>query len=151
LVASGSNVNLTTSNVDAFGYVYANRIRVGYPGVESDEITVFHNMSNWNLTSPSNVISVGHSTFSRMNNITTISFRCSIVVGQSNRTFNMSLPIPPRYTTAHTVVFSSVESGDDLTGYAHLYATSNDMRVKCMTLNDGNWYVSGVLTYETAP
>lgn len=153
LISTGSNVNITASNIDAYGTVHANKIRVGYPGFLSDEITFYHGMSNWNVTfsNNSNNISTGHARFSRINNLVTLSFRCTLVIGSSNHTIEMSLPRVPQYTTSHALVFTSVDSGNDIFGCAHLIQTSNNMVLKCASLDDGNWFTSGVITYESVP
>jgi hypothetical protein len=150
LIATGCNVNIVGSNIDAFGDVQAKTVRVGFPNSFSDAITVFHGMSNWNMTS-SNTMYTGHSTFSRMNSVVTVSFRCTLVIGTSNQETDLSLPLTPKYSVAHTVILTSVESDNDIFGRLHLYGTSNNMRIKCASLDPGNWHVSGTFVYEHAP
>lgn len=150
LIATGCNVNITASNIDAFGDIQARSVRVGFPDVLSDALTTFHGMSNWTMTS-SNTIYAGHSTFSRMNSNITISFRCTIVVDTSNQATDLSLPLTPKYSVAHPIILTSVDSDNDIFGCMHLYSTSNNMRIKCSSLDPGNWYVSGTFVYEHAP
>lgn len=150
IIATGSNINITASNIDAWGKLSASTISLGYP-IQGDSLYAFKNFDDWvPTTSTSNVtLSVIHSRYGFINNMTTIHFSYMLSINTpSISNIVISLPSAPAYTISRAIFFTDL-NGNDILGKLVLDNVTQMMFLKSTTLTMGHWSVTESITYET--
>uniref|UniRef100_A0A6C0BF13 Uncharacterized protein n=1 Tax=viral metagenome TaxID=1070528 RepID=A0A6C0BF13_9ZZZZ len=143
LILSGTNANLTASNVDAYGSIKCKDISVGFPFMQSDPINDFRNMTNWNIQQAD--VSVIHARFGYLNKLVFISF--SFVLSVSGTDIQITLPKFPLHSFAHPQLYTSINN-TDIYGKVTIDSNIHALVFKTSMLSTGIWYASGSMVYE---
>jgi hypothetical protein len=150
LVSVGSNINITVSNVNAWGSIKAKEIAVGYPSLSNDAIKIYHDYKNWEPDPVSNNITITnfHSRYSRVNQMIHLHYSYLIASASSNTSIRISLPVPPKFTTSNLSVFTDI-SGNDIFGKTIIDSAASNLHFKSSQFSIGHWYISNSLVYES--